>query len=254
MRASRINRSRSPVSGRNHVPSAVSRRPCRQLPAPGAAASSARALRRRPYCGAGAARDRGRLHPRSRACPGARGPEAESPTASSAAPIFTSIFSNGCEGVETHYGEFVAHSSKDDGTEVGFKPPTMHVGSKIKWVGPIQGPDFDFLKSATTRTPKVCIPAPSMLHFRGGREAISEAVYPDLEDFYADLTAAYRAEIADLAARGLPLPAIRRHQSRLSLRSRHPRPHQGARRRPGRADPPLLPADQRFDPRPAART
>ena len=79
----------------------------------------------------------------------------------------------------------------------------MHVGSKIKWVGPIQGPDFDFLKSATTRTPKVCIPAPSMLHFRGGREAISEAVYPDLEDFYADLTAAYRAEIADLAARGL---------------------------------------------------
>ena len=42
-----------------------------------------------------------------------------------------------------------------------------------------------------------------MLHFRGGREAISEAVYPRLEDFYDDLTAAYRAEIADLAARGL---------------------------------------------------
>ena len=46
-------------------------------------------------------------------------------------------------------------------------------GSKVKWVAPIQGPDFDFLKSVTTRTPKVCIPAPSMLHFRGGREAIS---------------------------------------------------------------------------------
>ncbi len=75
-------------------------------------------------------------------------------------------------------------------------------GSKVSWVAPIQGPDFDFLKSATTRTPKVCIPAPSMLHFRGGREAISEAVYPNLEDFYDDLTAAYRAEIADLAARG----------------------------------------------------
>ena len=107
------------------------------------------------------------------------------------------------EGVETHYGEFVAKFRKDDGSEVGFKPPTMHVGSKVKWVGPIQGPDFDFLKSATTRAPKVCIPAPSMLHFRGGREAISEAVYPNLEDFYDDLTAAYRAEIADLAARGL---------------------------------------------------
>ncbi|HXZ18162.1 MAG TPA: 5-methyltetrahydropteroyltriglutamate--homocysteine S-methyltransferase, partial [Roseiarcus sp.] len=68
---------------------------------------------------------------------------------------------------------------------------------------PIQGPDFDFLKKATTRTPKVCVPAPSMLHFRGGREAISAAVYPNLEDFYEDLTAAYRAEVADLAARGL---------------------------------------------------
>ncbi len=107
------------------------------------------------------------------------------------------------EGVETHYGEFVAKFRKDDGSEVGFKPPTMHVGSKVKWVRPIQGPDFDFLKSATNRTPKVCIPAPSMLHFRGGREAISEAVYPRLEDFYDDLTAAYRAEIADLAGRGL---------------------------------------------------
>ena len=107
------------------------------------------------------------------------------------------------EGVETHYGEFVAKFRKDDGSEVGFKPPTMHVGSKVKWVGPIQGADFDFLKSTTTRMAKVCIPAPSMLHFRGGREAISEVVYPRLETFYDDLTAAYRAEIADLAARGL---------------------------------------------------
>jgi 5-methyltetrahydropteroyltriglutamate--homocysteine methyltransferase len=41
-----------------------------------------------------------------------------------------------------------------------------------------------------------------MLHFRGGRQAISAEVYPDLEAFYADLTTAYREEIADLAARG----------------------------------------------------
>ena len=106
------------------------------------------------------------------------------------------------EGVETRYGEFVATFRKSDGTEVGFKPPTLHVGSKVRWVAPIQGPDFDFLKSVATRTPKVCIPAPSMLHFRGGREAISETVYPNLEDFYDELTAAYRAEVADLASRG----------------------------------------------------
>ena len=69
-------------------------------------------------------------------------------------------------------------------------------------VAAIQGADFDFLKSVTTRTPKVCIPAPSMLHFRGGREAISAKVYPRLEDFYEDLTSAYRAEVDDLAKRG----------------------------------------------------
>ena len=106
-------------------------------------------------------------------------------------------------GVEVRYGEFAAHFKKSDGTQVGFAPPTMHVDSKMTWAGPIQGPDFDFLKKTTTRTPKVCIPAPSMLHFRGGRDAISDAVYPNLENFYDDLTAAYRAEIADLAARGL---------------------------------------------------
>jgi 5-methyltetrahydropteroyltriglutamate--homocysteine methyltransferase len=78
----------------------------------------------------------------------------------------------------------------------------MHVEGKIRHAKPIQGPDFDFLKSVVTKTPKVCIPAPSMLHFRGGRQAISESAYPDLESFYVDLAAAYRDEIADLAARG----------------------------------------------------
>jgi 5-methyltetrahydropteroyltriglutamate--homocysteine methyltransferase len=106
-------------------------------------------------------------------------------------------------GVTVSYGEFVAKFRKDDGTEVGFKPPTMHVEGRVAHAEPIQGADFDFLKATTQRTPKVCIPAPSMLHFRGGRRAISEAIYPDLEQFYDDLTAAYRAEIADLAARGL---------------------------------------------------
>ncbi len=106
------------------------------------------------------------------------------------------------DGVETHYGEFIAKFRKDDGSEVGFKPPTMHVEGKIRHAKSIQGPDFDFLKSVVTRTPKVCIPAPSMLHFRGGRQAISEKAYPDLESFYLDLTAAYRDEVADLAARG----------------------------------------------------
>jgi len=106
------------------------------------------------------------------------------------------------DGVSTTYGDFFATFRKADGSEVGFKPPTMHVDGPIRHSRPIQGADFDFLAATTTRTPKVSIPAPSMLHFRGGREAISREAYPDLEPFFEDLTAAYRAEIADLAARG----------------------------------------------------
>ena len=106
------------------------------------------------------------------------------------------------DGVTVTYGDFFAHFKRDDGTEVGFRPPTMHVTEPVGHSRPIQGPDYDFLASLVTKTPKVCIPAPSMLHFRGGREAISTEVYPELDDFFADLTAAYRDEIADLAARG----------------------------------------------------
>ncbi|HEX9761891.1 MAG TPA: 5-methyltetrahydropteroyltriglutamate--homocysteine S-methyltransferase, partial [Acidimicrobiia bacterium] len=106
------------------------------------------------------------------------------------------------DGVEVTYGDFFAYFKKDDGTEVGFRPPTMHVVEKVRHSRPIQGPDFDFLASQVSATPKVSIPAPSMLHFRGGREAISSEVYPDLDRFFSDLSTAYREEIADLAARG----------------------------------------------------
>jgi 5-methyltetrahydropteroyltriglutamate--homocysteine methyltransferase len=53
-----------------------------------------------------------------------------------------------------------------------------------------------------TGTAKVTIPSPTMLHFRGGRGAISREAYPDLESFYDDVAQAYRDEIADLAAAG----------------------------------------------------
>jgi 5-methyltetrahydropteroyltriglutamate--homocysteine methyltransferase len=106
------------------------------------------------------------------------------------------------DGVSTTEGNFTATFRRDDGTQVGFKPPTMRVTGKIRHAQSIQGRDFEFLRSVTTRTPKVSIPSPSMLHFRGGREGIDATAYPDLDGFYADLAAAYREEIADLAARG----------------------------------------------------
>ena len=73
---------------------------------------------------------------------------------------------------------------------VDFAPPVMHIVGPVRHVKPIQVDDFKFLKSVTTRTPKVTIPSPTMLHFRGGREAISREAYPDLELFYADVAAA----------------------------------------------------------------
>ncbi|MGQ7793418.1 cobalamin-independent methionine synthase II family protein [Faunimonas sp. B44] len=54
---------------------------------------------------------------------------------------------------------------------------------------------FRFLKSVTNVVPKMTIPSPSVLHFRGGREAISRDVYPDMESFYADTAEAYRKAV-----------------------------------------------------------
>lgn len=84
-----------------------------------------------------------------------------------------------------------------------WQPPTPKVVSKLEWPnGGITRKAFQFLAGATTRTPKVTIPSPSMLHFRGGRGGVDQTVYPDMEDFFADLIGVYRAEIMDLAAAG----------------------------------------------------
>ena len=71
------------------------------------------------------------------------------------------------EGVETKGGIQVKfHSNAGD---VDFAPPVMQVTGKVRHVNDIQRADFEFLKSVTTRVPKVTIPSPTMLHFRGGR-------------------------------------------------------------------------------------
>jgi len=116
--------------------------------------------------------------------------------------FFHTDFLERLEGVTVTEGDFLATFKRDDGTEVGFRPPTMMVTAPIRHTTAIQGADFEYLASITALTPKVCIPSPSMLHFRGGREGVSEAVYPSLDGFFDDLTTAYAEEVADLAARG----------------------------------------------------
>jgi len=103
-------------------------------------------------------------------------------------------------GVETHTG-FTSqfHTKRGD---IGFAPPVLKVTGKVKHEKPIQLEDFKFLKSVTKRTPKVTIPSPTMLHFRGGREGISKEAYPDLDAFFDDVAKAYQDEIRSLADAG----------------------------------------------------
>jgi 5-methyltetrahydropteroyltriglutamate--homocysteine methyltransferase len=89
---------------------------------------------------------------------------------------------------------------KPDGTEE-LAPPTMRVVDKVRHVKDIQRADFEYLKRQVGlgMTPKVTIPSPTMLHFRGGRAGISKTAYPELEPaFYDDVAAAYGDELRSL--------------------------------------------------------
>ncbi len=87
--------------------------------------------------------------------------------------------------------------------EDGFTPPVLSVTGKLKHVKDIQVADFNYLKTVVSQTPKVSIPSPTMIHFRGGRKSIDINSYPDMDEFFADLAAAYREEIAHLYEAGL---------------------------------------------------
>jgi 5-methyltetrahydropteroyltriglutamate--homocysteine methyltransferase len=93
---------------------------------------------------------------------------------------------------------------KPDGTEE-LAPPVMRVIDKVRHVKDIQLADFQYLKSqvAAGYTPKVTIPSPTMLHFRGGRAGISKDAYPELDPaFYDDVAKAYGDELRSLSAAG----------------------------------------------------
>ena len=82
--------------------------------------------------------------------------------------------------------------------EIDFAPPRVTVTGKLRHVQDIQTADFTFLRSVATRTPKVTIPSPTMVHFRGGRKGIDITAYPDLDEFFEDLAQVYRDEVASL--------------------------------------------------------
>ena len=93
---------------------------------------------------------------------------------------------------------------RPDGTQE-LAPPVIRVIDKVRHVKDIQLADFNYLKSqiAKGNTPKVTIPSPTMLHFRGGRAGISKDAYPELDPaFYDDVAKAYGDELHSLSAAG----------------------------------------------------
>jgi len=93
------------------------------------------------------------------------------------------------------------HNAQGD---IEFTTAALRVHGPIRLGEPIFGDDFAFLKSIVEpdQTAKLTIPSPSMVHYRGGRAAIDPAVYPDEDQFWADLSAAYAQQVRALAELG----------------------------------------------------
>src|SRR5258705_5391281 len=94
----------------------------------------------------------------------------------------------GLDGVESYFGE---RKFKFQGPQ----PRSILLRLKGRLGGFSGHPmieHFKFVAANTKATPKMTIPSPSTLHFRYGREAVPETLYPDMDDFYRDLGATYR--------------------------------------------------------------
>ena len=91
-----------------------------------------------------------------------------------------------------------------DGT-LEFTSAALKVNRRVALDHTIFGDDFEYLKGltdGTASTPKLTIPSPSMVHYRGGPAAIDPNVYPDVEEFWSDLSAAYADQVRRVAELG----------------------------------------------------
>ncbi len=92
---------------------------------------------------------------------------------------------------------------RNDAGTIEFNPAAIRVDGRVGLSETIFGDDFETLSAAvTTALPKLTIPSPSMVHYRGGRPSIDESVYPDLDQFWSDVAAAYREEVRRLVELG----------------------------------------------------
>src|SRR5436190_10539868 len=98
-------------------------------------------------------------------------------------------------GVSQAPGHLAVRFRNPSGT-IEFTPAALRIDGKIRLNETIFGEDFRYLQSvAGASTPKLTIPSPSMVHYRGGPASIDPAVYPDIEEFWTDLGAAYAEQV-----------------------------------------------------------
>src|SRR6266852_1651671 len=104
-------------------------------------------------------------------------------------------------GISKAPGKLAVKFINPSGT-IEWTPAALHIG-KVRLDHTIFGEDFTFLKSHVTKAvPKLTIPSPNMVHYRGGPASVDPVVYPDMEEFWADLAAAYADEVQRLADLG----------------------------------------------------
>jgi 5-methyltetrahydropteroyltriglutamate--homocysteine methyltransferase len=110
--------------------------------------------------------------------------------------FYTDFFVRGLGGVEVRMESTAAYFVDHEGRKIPV--PWTQVVSRMRWREPIYAEHFKFLRSITTRTPKVTVPSPIILHFTCGSAAICKSAYPDMDFFWADITDAYQKEMRSL--------------------------------------------------------
>ena len=106
------------------------------------------------------------------------------------------------DGISKEPGEIKVKFHNEQG-DIEFTPAALHIDGKLGVSSTIFGDDFRFLQETVARNvPKLTIPSPSMVHYRGGKAAIDPRVYPDLDSFWGDLVVAYREQVSRLGELG----------------------------------------------------
>jgi 5-methyltetrahydropteroyltriglutamate--homocysteine methyltransferase len=104
--------------------------------------------------------------------------------------------------IDTIAGEQAKSGTETGTTGTRASQPIALIKSRVQWQRPINVPDYNFIAANTTLTPKITIPGPCALHFRGGDAAVLATAYKDLDQFWDDVVDAFGRELSALAEVG----------------------------------------------------